>query len=121
MSSRTNYAAYREALEKSPAPTIPFLGVFLRDLAFIDEGNPDILNRKINMEKIKLIGATITKIFSFQDGITASYNDYVLDADVQKYFDETLLTVPNDEADVLYECSITLEPPQSIITDSSSA
>jgi hypothetical protein len=89
-------------------------------LAFIDEGNPDIVNRKINLEKIKLIGTTITKLLALQDAISERYNEYVLDSDVQKYFDETLMPVPDDE-DILYNNSTILEPPPQPQLDSSSS
>ena len=43
--------ALKEAREKS---AIPYLGVYLTDLTFIDEGNPDVLDGKINLSKREL-------------------------------------------------------------------
>ncbi|KAI7826270.1 ras guanine nucleotide exchange factor domain-containing protein [Kickxella alabastrina] len=35
-----NYANYREMLRKSQPPLLPFLGLYLTDLTFLDDGNP---------------------------------------------------------------------------------
>ncbi|KAK9450823.1 ras guanine nucleotide exchange factor domain-containing protein [Limtongia smithiae] len=37
-----NYAVYRTLLRNQSPPCIPYLGVYLTDLTFIDEGNPDM-------------------------------------------------------------------------------
>lgn len=36
-----NYASYRTLLRNQTVPCIPYLGVYLTDLTFADEGNPD--------------------------------------------------------------------------------
>ena len=36
-----NYAVYRAKVKETVAPCLPFLGLYLTDLTFIDEGNPN--------------------------------------------------------------------------------
>ncbi|OLY83345.1 Ras guanine nucleotide exchange factor I [Smittium mucronatum] len=42
-----NYAQYRAVLKKSSPPLLPFLGLYLTDLTFICDGNPDMRRRKM--------------------------------------------------------------------------
>ncbi len=61
-----NYKKMRHhiaALEDNNTGYIPFLGLYLKDLIFADEGNPSIVNDRINIEKIKLLVKTLGKIF----------------------------------------------------------
>ncbi len=41
MSMEGNYLRYRQVLKQTSPPAVPFLGVFLSDLTFLDDGNPD--------------------------------------------------------------------------------
>jgi RasGEF domain len=41
-----NRAAYRETFSKLPSPKLPFLGVYLTDLTFVDEGNTPFLPKE---------------------------------------------------------------------------
>eukprot|EP01105_Mastigella_eilhardi_P025274 TRINITY_DN6828_c0_g1_i3.p1 TRINITY_DN6828_c0_g1~~TRINITY_DN6828_c0_g1_i3.p1 ORF type:complete len:896 (-),score=230.67 TRINITY_DN6828_c0_g1_i3:1362-3956(-) len=38
-----NYRAYRTAIHNVAPPCIPFVGIYLTDLTFIEDGNPDII------------------------------------------------------------------------------
>ncbi|PVU97263.1 hypothetical protein BB561_000682 [Smittium simulii] len=42
-----NYLNYRNVLKKSTPPLLPFLGLYLTDLTFVCDGNPDIRRRKL--------------------------------------------------------------------------
>ncbi|KAJ3204388.1 hypothetical protein HK099_001171, partial [Clydaea vesicula] len=67
MSSEKAFALYRAELKKSEMPCIPYLGVFLRDLLYIDESNKDIRpDGTVNLPKFLLIGDIILMIKSFQ-------------------------------------------------------
>lgn len=69
MSSEKSFARYRTALKRSQPPSIPYLGVFLRDLLYIDEANKDRRPEHasfINVSKFLLIGDIIMLIKSFQ-------------------------------------------------------
>uniref|UniRef100_A0A6B2L358 Ras-GEF domain-containing protein n=1 Tax=Arcella intermedia TaxID=1963864 RepID=A0A6B2L358_9EUKA len=66
-----NFKNYREALQTSNPPCLPYLGQYLTDLTFIEDGNPDYLplpQRKdiINIEKMTRIATTIQQICLYQ-------------------------------------------------------
>jgi len=75
MENTMNYKSYRAQLYRSKidlvigmVPCIPYLGVYLRDLTFMEE-NADYLNAEktiINFEKISQIGELILEIRQFQ-------------------------------------------------------
>lgn len=50
-------------------PCVPYLGVYLSDLTFIEDGNPDILKdtKLVNFEKRAMISKVITEIQAFQN------------------------------------------------------
>lgn len=50
-------------LEANNTLFIPMLGLYLKDLLFADEGNANVVNDKINIEKLKLLVKTLGKIF----------------------------------------------------------
>lgn len=79
MENKQNYKNYREKLAKlkqSGDSTLPYLGVYLRDLTFIEEGNATTLeDGLINYEKIQLVGQVIREVQFFQT--CAVYPDLV--------------------------------------------
>ncbi len=49
---QSNYKMYRERLSMTKVPSVPYIGVFLKDLTFISDGNPDYLRGGlINLNK----------------------------------------------------------------------
>lgn len=63
MSGMQNYRNYRIKLEKQMPPVLPYLGVFLRDLLFIEEGNRDVLeNGMINFDKMRMVAGVFTSL-----------------------------------------------------------
>jgi hypothetical protein len=66
MSVEKSSQSYRAALHNSNPPCIPYLGTYLSDLTFIDEGNPDMLNGLINMGKRMLTHRVISEIQRYQ-------------------------------------------------------
>jgi len=62
MSLSGSYRNYRQAISTGDLPTIPYLGVHLQDLLFIEEGNPDTLDGLINWRKRDYI-ADVVKQF----------------------------------------------------------
>lgn len=62
LSPVSNYKALREATMQVPGtdPLVPYLGTYLGDLTFIEEGNPDKLNGMINYSKWRMIVSSIT-------------------------------------------------------------
>eukprot|EP01088_Endostelium_zonatum_P014277 TRINITY_DN3065_c0_g1_i1.p1 TRINITY_DN3065_c0_g1~~TRINITY_DN3065_c0_g1_i1.p1 ORF type:complete len:564 (-),score=87.49 TRINITY_DN3065_c0_g1_i1:81-1772(-) len=71
MESKKNYTMYREKLHylaENKESTLPYLGVYLRDLTFIEENTTFLKeqNTLINYEKIQLIGQVIREVQYFQ-------------------------------------------------------
>eukprot|EP01116_Phalansterium_solitarium_P021333 TRINITY_DN6596_c0_g1_i2.p1 TRINITY_DN6596_c0_g1~~TRINITY_DN6596_c0_g1_i2.p1 ORF type:complete len:546 (-),score=190.77 TRINITY_DN6596_c0_g1_i2:72-1709(-) len=67
MSTDQSYKAYREALHSCTQPCLPYLGTYLSDLTFIDEGNQDVVSGGlINFGKRALTYRVISEIQQFQ-------------------------------------------------------
>ncbi|KAJ5963407.1 Guanine-nucleotide dissociation stimulator CDC25 [Penicillium vulpinum] len=61
--SAHNYQAYRETLQVAVPPCIPFVGLFLKDLTFIEDGNPAMTPEGlINFHKCTMLASTIHEI-----------------------------------------------------------
>ncbi|KAJ3215062.1 hypothetical protein HDU67_000842 [Dinochytrium kinnereticum] len=62
-----NYTNYRSELRNLSPPCIPFLGLYLTDLTFTVDGNPDVRNEKlINFDKFVKMYKIIVDIQRFQ-------------------------------------------------------
>lgn len=61
-----SYSSLRQFIKKLNPPCIPYLGMYLTDLTFIEEGNKDFLNNLINWNKRHLISETIRQIRQYQ-------------------------------------------------------
>ena len=86
MSPANNYSNYRKILSKRKDllkdhhPTLPYLGVFLKDLTFIEDGNPDTFsNKNLNISKITMLSNTIKIIRAFQ---LTSFNNVIKDKNI---------------------------------------
>ncbi|TPX34923.1 hypothetical protein SmJEL517_g02593 [Synchytrium microbalum] len=67
LSYRGNYKAYREMEHLAKPPLIPFFGLMIKDLTFLNDGNQKILsNGLINFEKNRLIFNVINAMRQFQ-------------------------------------------------------
>lgn len=68
VSPRAQYANYRKYLKEISVPAIPFLGVYLTDLTFLDLGNADFLpdTNFINFEKRRKVHQLIREIQKYQ-------------------------------------------------------
>ncbi|KAJ3086621.1 hypothetical protein HK102_012820 [Quaeritorhiza haematococci] len=68
VSPKGQYANYRKALKELTPPAIPFLGVYLTDLTFIELGNPDFLpeTHYVNFEKRRKVYELIREIQGYQ-------------------------------------------------------
>jgi len=67
MSAESSYKQYRAEIHKAEPPIIPYIGVYLADLTFIDDGNPDKLNGLINFSKRRLDYSVISEIQLYQN------------------------------------------------------
>jgi hypothetical protein len=69
MDPLNNFGAYREALGQIKGPVVPFLGAYISDLRFIEEGHPNYLpdnSELINFEKQKKVATVIKEIRRLQ-------------------------------------------------------
>jgi RasGEF domain/RasGEF N-terminal motif len=66
MNPSSSYKQYRAALHSAEGPTIPYIGTFLTDLTFIEDGNPDLVDGLINFEKRKLLYSIVKDIATYQ-------------------------------------------------------
>ena len=104
MSPRQNSANYKAALAAAAAPAIPYLGLYLSQLTFIEEGNPPRLHGLINFKKCRLISKVIVNLLQYQVG--KRYNFVPLDS-----IRDMLSTLTASETDdELYELSLKREP-----------
>eukprot|EP01096_Ripella_sp_DP13-Kostka_P006829 TRINITY_DN2466_c0_g1_i8.p1 TRINITY_DN2466_c0_g1~~TRINITY_DN2466_c0_g1_i8.p1 ORF type:complete len:953 (-),score=400.95 TRINITY_DN2466_c0_g1_i8:17-2875(-) len=63
-----SYKALRAQLHSLDPPCVPYLGVYLTDLIFIEDGNPDFLQRGlINFVKCQFVSQVIREIRQYQD------------------------------------------------------
>ncbi|GMG20782.1 unnamed protein product [Ambrosiozyma monospora] len=115
MSIGKNYSEYRNMLrfiDEEDEPSLPFLGMFLSDLRFLTDGNPDYLHNNrsiINYNKRMNLTKTINDILKFGEH---AYN-FTEVKEIKRYLAEVWANLQDDEA--LYEMSLKLEPRVSLL------
>ncbi|KAH3756128.1 Ras guanine nucleotide exchange factor [Pelomyxa schiedti] len=62
-----SYRNLRTTISSCTPPCIPYIGTYLIDLTFIEEGNPDTVDGLINFEKRKLIFKAIDVVQQYQE------------------------------------------------------
>ena len=109
MDSSSNFSRYREALHSVNPPCVPFLGVYLTDLTFIEDGNSNLVKgtQLINFDKRIKVASVIQEIQQYQT------TQYCLQAVgmIEKYLLDRFKSVQS--IDALYELSLQLEPRES--------
>ncbi|KAK3766068.1 hypothetical protein RRG08_002305 [Elysia crispata] len=107
VSSEGRFKNMRDALHRCDPPCIPYLGMYLTDLSFIEEGTPNVTeDGLVNFSKMRMIAHVIREIRLFQQ---TSYKiehhprvtSYLLDP--SRLLDE----------DQTYKASLGIEPKQS--------
>eukprot|EP01130_Rhizamoeba_saxonica_P016727 TRINITY_DN7785_c0_g1_i1.p1 TRINITY_DN7785_c0_g1~~TRINITY_DN7785_c0_g1_i1.p1 ORF type:complete len:1010 (+),score=231.89 TRINITY_DN7785_c0_g1_i1:2-3031(+) len=111
LDSESLFTNYRKVLEATVPPVIPYLGVFLTDLTFIEDANPDTYNGLINFKKRELIGRTIQIIQRYQQ---TGYNLQPV-YQIQKLFEDIPLTYTQDTE--MYKASLVIEPRNATKSD----
>ncbi|KAL0076290.1 ras guanine nucleotide exchange factor domain-containing protein [Phycomyces blakesleeanus] len=107
MGANRNFVEYREMIHSVNPPCIPFLGIYLQDLTFIEDGNPDYLKKSsnlINFAKKQKAAEVIRELKQFQ---TPPYT-FRLIPELQDFI-KTRLENSHD-IEQLYERSVRLEP-----------
>jgi len=66
MSSKNSYKNYRETLHTVNPPVVPYMGTYLTDITFIEDGNKDTINNLINFRKRELVSDVILEIQMYQ-------------------------------------------------------
>ncbi|KAI1772475.1 ras GEF [Hypoxylon cercidicola] len=111
MASTKNFGEYREALHVANPPCIPFFGVYLTDLTFIEDGIPSII-KKTNLINFAKRAKTAEVIRDIQQYQNAPYSlqpvpelqDYILSnmqaaGDVHEMYDKSLQVEPRERED----------------------
>jgi son of sevenless-like protein len=107
MSSTKNFSEYRALLRIANPPCVPFLGVFLTDLTFIEDGNTDMMRKHphlINFSKRMKTAEVISDIQQYQ---SVPYHLHSVPGIVT--FVENQLSSSGDIGE-LYSLSLKLEP-----------
>ena len=98
MNSDNSYKNYREIIHSVSPPIVPYLGTYLADLVFIDDGNPDTVDGLINFRKREMVYKVIEEIQQYQQA------PYQFEADpfsltylstLENYTEEKLLALSN--------------------------
>ncbi|EMC98066.1 hypothetical protein BAUCODRAFT_66762 [Baudoinia panamericana UAMH 10762] len=111
MGSTKNFLEYREALHKADPPCIPFLGTYLTDLTFIEDGIPSVIKKTqlINFAKRAKTAEVIRDIQQYQNvpyGLqaVAELQEYILRnmqsaGDVHEMYERSLQVEPRERED----------------------
>ncbi|KAK3997334.1 ras guanine nucleotide exchange factor domain-containing protein [Cladorrhinum sp. PSN332] len=111
MASTKNFGEYREALHAAQPPCIPFFGVYLTDLTFIEDGIPSVIKKThlINFAKRMKTADVIRDIQQYQNVAYSlqpvpELQDYILSnmqaaGDVHEMYDKSLLIEPRERED----------------------
>ena len=107
MGANRNFSEYRDIIRKINPPCIPFLGIYLQDLTFIEDGNSNFLkksNHLINFAKRMKTAEVIRDLQQYQS------THYMLTAvpDIQGFITTHLQSSREEEE--LYNLSLKLEP-----------
>jgi len=102
MNPQSSYANYRNTVKTKTLPVIPYIGVYLSDITFVDEGNPDMIDGFINFAKHDMVYNAIREVILFQQ----SKYDYSSILLLQNY----LCALPALGEKVLYDLSLAYEP-----------
>jgi len=66
LTAEKSYHEYRQSLHLSTPPCIPYIGVYLTDLTYMEDGNPNFIDNRINFTKRSLISTLIREIQQYQ-------------------------------------------------------
>ena len=107
MGANRNFSEYRDIIHKINPPCIPFLGIYLQDLTFIEDGNANFLkksNNLINFAKRMKTAEVIRDLQQYQS------THYMLTSvpDIQEFIKTHLHSSREEEE--LYNLSLRLEP-----------
>ncbi|EPQ63365.1 Bgt-5131 [Blumeria graminis f. sp. tritici] len=111
MGSTKNFGEYRESLHLANPPCIPFFGVYLTDLTFIEDGIPSIIKKStlINFAKRAKTAEVIRDIQQYQNAqyplqSVPELQEYILSnmqaaSDVHEMYERSLAVEPRERED----------------------
>ncbi|XP_058231400.1 ras-specific guanine nucleotide-releasing factor 2 isoform X1 [Hemibagrus wyckioides] len=104
VSSEGRFKNLRETLKNCNPPCVPYLGMYLTDLAFIEEGTPNFTEEGlVNFSKMRMISHIIREIRQFQQ---TPYRIEHQPKVTQYLLDKALIM----DEDTLYDLSLKIEP-----------
>uniref|UniRef100_A0A8B9H1S6 Ras protein-specific guanine nucleotide-releasing factor 2a n=1 Tax=Astyanax mexicanus TaxID=7994 RepID=A0A8B9H1S6_ASTMX len=104
VSSEGRFKNLRETLKNCNPPSVPYLGMYLTDLAFIEEGTPNFTEEGlVNFSKMRMISHIIREIRQFQQ---TPYRIEHQPKVTQYLLDKALIM----DEDTLYDLSLKIEP-----------
>lgn len=101
-SMQQSYKNYRLTIAAAEPPLIPYLGIYLQDFVFIEDGNPDYVDDLINFSKRILVRKILAQIATFQQ---EAYN-FVRVPILRAYLEN----LPQLGDDAIYKLSLGREP-----------
>ncbi|XP_020280338.1 ras-specific guanine nucleotide-releasing factor 2-like isoform X2 [Pseudomyrmex gracilis] len=115
VSSDGRFRNLRDALHRCDPPCIPYLGLYLTDLSFIEEGTPNFTeDGLLNFSKMRMIAHVIREIRHFQQ---TPYKIELITKVTNYLLDTSLLLNEKD----LYRMSLEIEPRTSRLSSSTLA
>jgi len=121
LSPAQNWKTYRANLKLANPPCVPYLGVYLTDLTFIEDGNKNFLTIKsgrtdlINLEKMRMQALLILDIMLYQQ---TPYN-FEKVAPIHDFFANygkagAMLRLTKDDVKKLHAVSVTIESKEEV-------
>ncbi|CAG8528266.1 3951_t:CDS:10 [Paraglomus brasilianum] len=107
MNSTKNFLDYRAQLHSVNPPCVPFLGVYLTDLTFIEDGNPNVLKKNRNLINFSKRMKTAEVIREIQQYQAVPY--HLTPVQEIQIFIKSHLQDSRDVGD-LYALSLSMEP-----------
>jgi RasGEF domain/RasGEF N-terminal motif len=106
MSHQGNFCDYREKLHSIKPPCVPYIGVYLTDLTFIEDGYPDFTHNGelINFKKRLKLASVIEELQQYQKD---DYTVTITEVSAIQHWIGFLEGVPDDQA---YQHSMKVEP-----------
>eukprot|EP00007_Cunea_sp_BSH-02190019_P009143 CAMPEP_0174245230 /NCGR_PEP_ID=MMETSP0417-20130205/38007_1 /TAXON_ID=242541 /ORGANISM="Mayorella sp, Strain BSH-02190019" /LENGTH=981 /DNA_ID=CAMNT_0015324989 /DNA_START=75 /DNA_END=3020 /DNA_ORIENTATION=- len=85
---QVNYKRFRAELHSANPPCVPYIGTYLTDLTFTEEGNPDFIEgRLVNLKKLRQVAQIIREVQQYQQDTYCfqpipEIQDYIRDYEV---------------------------------------
>ncbi|KAM9855748.1 rap guanine nucleotide exchange factor 3 [Aulostomus maculatus] len=108
MDPSRNHRAYRLAVAKLSPPYIPFMPLLLKDMTFINEGNPNYVEKLVNFEKMRMIAKTVKIVRSCRS------QPYVPSSPQRGLADRMFLEAPATRISTYSDHVLLLRSPSSI-------